>query len=31
MEKCTVCHSNYDLEKKGLVVGALTYRVPIDE
>ena len=31
MEKCTMCHSNYDLEKKGLVVGALTYRVPIDE
>ena len=31
MEKCTVCHSNYDLEKTGLVVGALTYRVPLDE
>ena len=31
MEKCTMCHSNYDMEEKGLVVGALTYRVPIDE
>ena len=31
MEKCTMCHSNYDMKKKGLVIGALTYRVPIDE
>ena len=31
MDKCTMCHDNYDLDKKGLVVGALTYRVPIDE
>ena len=31
MEKCTMCHDNYDMSKKGLVVGALTYRVPIDE
>ena len=31
MEKCTMCHSNYDTEQKGLVIGALTYRVPIDE
>ena len=31
MEKCTMCHSNYDMDKKGLVIGALTYRVPIDE
>ncbi len=31
MEKCTMCHSNYDFEDKGQVVGALTYRVPIDE
>ena len=31
MEKCTMCHSNYDMEEKGLVIGALTYRVPIDE
>ena len=30
MEKCTMCH-DYDTSKKGLVVGALTYRVPIDE
>ena len=31
MEKCTMCHSNYDMEQAGLVIGALTYRVPIDE
>ena len=31
MEKCTMCHSNYDMEKKGLVIGALTYRMPIVE
>ena len=31
MEKCTMCHSNYDMDKEGLVIGALTYRVPIDE
>ena len=31
MEKCTMCHSNYDLNKEGLVIGALTYRVPINE
>ena len=31
MEKCTMCHSNYDMEEKGLVIGALTYRVPVDE
>ena len=31
MEKCTMCHSNYDTEQKGLVIGALTYRVPVDE
>ena len=30
MEKCTMCHSNYDIDKPG-VVGALTYRVPVDE
>lgn len=31
MEKCTMCHSNYDMGQKGAVIGALTYRVPIDE
>ena len=31
MEKCTMCHSNYDIDEKGLVIGALTYRVPIQE
>jgi len=31
MEKCTMCHSNYDMDDKGVVIGALTYRVPIDE
>ena len=31
MEKCTMCHSDYDMDEKGLVIGALTYRVPIDE
>ena len=31
MEKCTMCHSNYDFDDKSMVVGALTYRVPIDE
>jgi len=31
MEKCTMCHSNYDRQEEGLVIGALTYRVPIDE
>ena len=31
MEKCTMCHSNYEFDKKGVVIGALTYRVPIDE
>ena len=31
MEKCTMCHSNYDMEEKGRVIGALTYRVPVDE
>ena len=31
MEKCTMCHSNYEFGKKGVVVGALTYRVPIEE
>ena len=31
MEKCTMCHSNYDMDQKGLIIGALTYRVPIDE
>ena len=30
-EKCTLCHSNYDMNQKGLVIGALTYRVPISE
>lgn len=30
MEKCTMCHDNYDLKKSG-VIGALSYRVPIDE
>ena len=31
MEKCTMCHSNYDMDQPGVVIGALTYRVPIDE
>jgi len=31
MEKCTMCHSNYEMEPKGRVIGALTYRVPMDE
>ena len=31
MEKCTMCHSNYETENKELVIGALTYRVPVDE
>jgi len=31
MEKCTMCHSNYDFEEKGIVIGALTYRIPVDE
>ena len=31
MEKCTMCHSNYDFDDKGVVIGALTYRIPIDE
>lgn len=31
MEKCTMCHSNYDMDIEGQIVGALTYRVPIDE
>ena len=31
MEKCTMCHSSYDIDKKGQVVGALTYRIPIDD
>ena len=31
MEKCTMCHSNYDFDNKTQIVGALTYRVPIDE
>ena len=31
MEKCTMCHDSYDSSKQGLVVGALSYRVPIDE
>ncbi len=31
MEKCAMCHSNYDFDDKQQVVGALTYRVPIDE
>ena len=31
MEKCTMCHSNYDMDAKDAVIGALTYRVPIDE
>ena len=30
MEKCTMCH-DYDTSQKGLVIGALTYRLPIDE
>lgn len=31
MEKCTMCHSNYDFEEKGTVIGALTYRIPVEE
>ncbi len=31
MEKCTMCHSDYDMDEEGQVVGALTYKVPIDE
>ena len=31
MEKCTMCHSNYDYDDKGVVIGALTYRIPINE
>ena len=31
MEKCTMCHANYDFEDKTQIVGALTYRVPVDE
>ena len=31
MEKCTMCHANYDMDEKGQVIGALTYRVPINE
>ena len=31
MDKCMICHSNYDIEEKGLVVGALTYRLPVEE
>ena len=31
MEKCTMCHSNYEMNGDGTVIGALTYRVPIDE
>ena len=30
MDKCTMCH-DYDIEEEGLVIGALTYRVPVDE
>ena len=31
MEKCMMCHSNYDYDDKTMIVGALTYRIPIDE
>jgi len=31
MEKCTMCHSNYEMNNDGTVIGALTYRVPIKE
>ena len=31
MEKCTMCHSDYDMDDKGRVIGALTYRLPVDE
>ena len=31
MEKCIMCHSNYDFNGDGTVIGALTYRVAIDE
>ena len=31
MDKCTMCHANYDVDEEGLVIGALTYKVPIDE
>ena len=31
MEKCTMCHSNYDFNGDGTIIGALTYRIAIDE
>jgi hypothetical protein len=30
MERCTMCHDNYNGVKNGEPVGALTYTVPID-
>lgn len=30
MEKCTLCHDNYKDTKPGQVVGAISYRIPIE-
>lgn len=30
MEKCTLCHDNYKNVKPGQVVGAISYRIPIE-
>ena len=31
MEKCIMCHANYEDVKPGVPVGAISYRIPIDE
>lgn len=31
MEKCTLCHDNYKSVKPGETVGAISYRIPIDD
>ena len=30
MDKCVMCHENYNQVKKGAAVGAISYRVPLD-
>jgi hypothetical protein len=30
MQKCTMCHPNYEHVREGQAIGALTYRVPIE-
>jgi hypothetical protein len=31
MEKCIMCHENYRTVEKGKAIGAISYKVPVQE